>query len=273
MFQKMVSFFSNRYNSTPELHLEENQEQKKQTVVLAADEIKLINQTEKSLELAISQFRKGLEAFNEKKKAIISEKENLQRQLTELEGNKEPKANPETNESNEELESIKTEGSEAQSKKNKEAEEKLRILLYHNLYTEIPNLINTIELRIHSYLQEIYSLETKKSELMHKRKELERFIYDTNHYQEGEMIGSSISLENPSLVEEGVSIPMQEFNHNDIDNKNDNDNDNDNGSYHSSSHNSYNNNNNSNSDFEEIDDQQVQEIEERRFKIIENPIS
>jgi len=79
MWRKVKEFFSERYNTTiPQVNTIDYKNELTKCFALAEDELKIIQESAKSVEIALAKFRKGLEAFQQKKKESSSlNKKNL----------------------------------------------------------------------------------------------------------------------------------------------------------------------------------------------------
>eukprot|EP01114_Cavostelium_apophysatum_P013816 TRINITY_DN3436_c0_g1_i1.p1 TRINITY_DN3436_c0_g1~~TRINITY_DN3436_c0_g1_i1.p1 ORF type:complete len:284 (-),score=92.62 TRINITY_DN3436_c0_g1_i1:79-930(-) len=84
-FDKVKGFFTNRYTDVADVHQPENQDERRKTMTLATTELQVIDESARTLDIALIQFRKGLEAFQIKKDIILKERDKLLQQLKALE--------------------------------------------------------------------------------------------------------------------------------------------------------------------------------------------
>jgi len=213
--QRIKAYFHTRYTAVPAIFEPENQDERQRTILATSDQIKIASDTENDLDIAIAQFRKGLEAFEERRKFILSEKEKLLKALKDLD--EEKKLSESQIYDIEGDSALSSDGTSIRERslskseeeiKKEEKESKLRIILYHNLYTEIPNLIKTIEKNIYNYIEEIHNLEKKKNEITRTRRELQQSVNESNQVM---ISSSSYDRENPNQLEGGLALPMQDF--------------------------------------------------------------
>jgi len=229
MWRKVKEFFSERYNTTiPQVNTVEYKDERIKCFALAEDELKIIGESAKFLEIALAKFRKGLEAFQQKKEIILAQQKNF---IVELEAlDKETDTN-EANEQEEKKEQNivedkyeigKTEAKSRAVSTKREKEKQLRLYLFHALYTDIPRTITTIETSINQYLDKILELENKKAEITQKKRDVEMIIAHSvetpteggrlpsgDQYKEGiqmsDMEGGEVHLPNDMLHRQSFS--------------------------------------------------------------------
>jgi len=265
-FDSVKSFLTQRYYSkSSDINQVEFTDEKKKAFLLASEEIKIINETEKSVSEALLAFHTSLAIFQGKRKTILEEKKKLIQQLHEYD--EESKNSSQAQESN--ISPITTRNDEPQlhtspsldsarhtfteldtssdailKEKNEEDHEKeeqeslqayvpppndpnakARQMLFNSLYSDIPNLLKKIDAKIDDYVVKIFDLDTKKKEIVQKRREVEKILYKSQHVsEEDEVIEAPITTFEPNQIpvqmdalEEGVHIPLKEINHDDDD--------------------------------------------------------
>lgn len=132
--------------------------QKIRTLELANSELKTVEETEQTLDNALRTFKKSLESFEERKNALLSQRQKLSDQLYEI---KHP--------------NISTEQTSMDPEARK-AEKGLELLLSSSLELDIPRLMKQVNNKIEYYKDEILSLEEKKKEIAQQKAELLQLI-------------------------------------------------------------------------------------------------